>query len=138
MKPCELSLRPKGPVERQVGVMVGGPATGGISSLARKAYACMKVQKRPQPHSDPGITFESESEYPNHDDALVVTTRITNACLIGMIKYFKISQISRLENFRADALARSTSADTPGELLTILCQPMVATIETVTMVTRPN
>ncbi|RRT51732.1 hypothetical protein B296_00050931 [Ensete ventricosum] len=60
MKPCESSLRPKGPVERHIDVIVGGP-------------------KRPRPRSDPGFTFESESEYPDHDDALVVTTNIANA-----------------------------------------------------------
>ncbi|RWW86682.1 hypothetical protein BHE74_00004526 [Ensete ventricosum] len=79
MKPQKPSLRPKGPVERQVDFIVGGPIAGGVSSSARKAYARVKVQKRPQPQSDPGITFDSESEYLDHDDALVVTTHIANA-----------------------------------------------------------
>ncbi|RZR94509.1 hypothetical protein BHM03_00023218 [Ensete ventricosum] len=81
MKSCELSLRPKGPVERQINVIVGGLAMGGVSSSARKAYARAKVQKRPWPRSDPGFTFESESEYPYHGDALVVMTRIANTCI---------------------------------------------------------
>ncbi|RZS06215.1 hypothetical protein BHM03_00036841 [Ensete ventricosum] len=81
MKPHEPSLRPKGHVERQVDIIVGGSAAGGVSSSARKAYARTKVQKRPRPQSDPGITFKSESEYPNHDDAMVVTARIANACV---------------------------------------------------------
>ncbi|RRT38723.1 hypothetical protein B296_00049333 [Ensete ventricosum] len=54
---------------------------GGISSSARKAYARAKIQKRPWPRSDPGFTFESESEYPYHADALVVMTRIANTCV---------------------------------------------------------
>ncbi|RRT53721.1 hypothetical protein B296_00048571 [Ensete ventricosum] len=48
-KPRELSLHPKGPVERQVDVIVGGPAAGGDSPSARNAYAHAKVQKRPEP-----------------------------------------------------------------------------------------
>ncbi|RWW86334.1 hypothetical protein BHE74_00004896 [Ensete ventricosum] len=78
-KPCEPSLRPKGPVERQVDVIIGDPIAGGDSSSARKAYAHAKVQKRPRVQSDPKITFESESEYPDHDDTLVIMACITNA-----------------------------------------------------------
>ncbi|RWW56504.1 hypothetical protein BHE74_00036774 [Ensete ventricosum] len=81
MKPRESSLHPKGPVERQIVVIVGGPAAGGVSSSARKSYARAEVQKRPRPRSDPGFTFDSENEYPDHDDALVVTARIANACV---------------------------------------------------------
>ncbi|RRT79618.1 hypothetical protein B296_00004394 [Ensete ventricosum] len=46
-KPRESSLRPKGLVERQVDVIIGGPTVGGDSSSARKAYARAEVQKRP-------------------------------------------------------------------------------------------
>ncbi|RRT43966.1 hypothetical protein B296_00024692 [Ensete ventricosum] len=53
-KPHKTSLRPKGPVEWHINVIVGGPAVGGVSS---------------------------SSGYPDHDDALVVTARIANACL---------------------------------------------------------
>ncbi|RRT51759.1 hypothetical protein B296_00049609 [Ensete ventricosum] len=77
-KPREPSLHPKEPVERQVDVIVGGPATGGDSSSARKAYAHAEVQKRPQAWG-PGITFESENEYLDHDDALVIIACIENA-----------------------------------------------------------
>ncbi|RRT67458.1 hypothetical protein B296_00015548 [Ensete ventricosum] len=49
MKPREPSLRPKGPVERHIDVIVGCPTAGGVSSSARKAYARTEVQKRPQP-----------------------------------------------------------------------------------------
>ncbi|RRT32474.1 hypothetical protein B296_00054744 [Ensete ventricosum] len=60
---------------------VGGPAAGGVSSSVRKAYAYAKVQKRPRPRGNPGFTFVFESEYPDHDDALVVTACIGNACV---------------------------------------------------------
>ncbi|RWW82247.1 hypothetical protein BHE74_00009301 [Ensete ventricosum] len=82
-KPREPSLHPKGSVERHIDVIVGGPTAGGISSSARKAYARAENQKRPQPRGDPGFTFEPKSEYPDHDDALVVTARIANACFTG-------------------------------------------------------
>ncbi|RRT79984.1 hypothetical protein B296_00022158 [Ensete ventricosum] len=75
----EPSLHPKGPAERQIDVIVGGPAVGGDSSSTGKAYARAEVQKRPRARCDPKITFKSESEYPNHDDALVITARIANA-----------------------------------------------------------
>ncbi|RWW26355.1 hypothetical protein GW17_00009271 [Ensete ventricosum] len=73
------SLHPKGPVERQIDVIVGGPATSGDSSSTRRAYACTEVQKRPRARCDPKITFKSESEYPDHDDALVIMTHVANA-----------------------------------------------------------
>ncbi|RRT64754.1 hypothetical protein B296_00011706 [Ensete ventricosum] len=47
MKPRETSLHPKSPVGRHIDVIVGGPTTGGVSSLARKAYARTEVQKMP-------------------------------------------------------------------------------------------
>ncbi|RWV89213.1 hypothetical protein GW17_00048643 [Ensete ventricosum] len=68
MKSCKPSLRLKGLVERQVDIIVGGPAAGGVSSSIRKAYARAEVQKSPRAQGDPGITFESESEYPDQDD----------------------------------------------------------------------
>ncbi|RWW50372.1 hypothetical protein BHE74_00043383 [Ensete ventricosum] len=55
-----------------------------------------------------------------------------------MTKYFKISQIPRLENSRADALARSASGDTVGLSSTIpsFRRSMVAAIEMTTTVAR--
>ncbi|RRT50879.1 hypothetical protein B296_00038244 [Ensete ventricosum] len=71
MKPREPSLCPKGPIERQIDVIVGASAAVGVSSSARKSYAHTEVQKRPRPRSDLGFTFKSESEYTDHNDALV-------------------------------------------------------------------
>ncbi|RWW39844.1 hypothetical protein BHE74_00054784 [Ensete ventricosum] len=79
MKSRELSLCPKVPIERQIDIIVCGPTASGVSCSARKAYARVEVQKRPRPRSDPGITFESEDEYLDHDDALVVMAYIVNA-----------------------------------------------------------
>ncbi|RWV95306.1 hypothetical protein GW17_00042078 [Ensete ventricosum] len=63
---------------REKELLVSGPAAGGDSSLARKSYAQAEVLKRPKAWHDPKITFESNSEYLDHDDALVITTRIAN------------------------------------------------------------
>ncbi|RZR81856.1 hypothetical protein BHM03_00008162 [Ensete ventricosum] len=52
---------------------------GVVSSSTRKAYASAEVQKRPRPRCNPRFTFESENEYLDHDNALVVTARIANA-----------------------------------------------------------
>ncbi|RWW38001.1 hypothetical protein BHE74_00056811 [Ensete ventricosum] len=102
-KPRELSLCPKGPVERQVDVIIGSPTAGGDSSSAMKAYAHVKVQKRPRAWGDPGITFESKSEYPDHDDALVIMAYIANARL-GMTNRDLIPMISTLTGFTGDAI----------------------------------
>ncbi|RRT31309.1 hypothetical protein B296_00057315 [Ensete ventricosum] len=45
--PRDSSPRPKGPVEKQIDVIFGGPASGGNSSSARKSYARSEVGKRP-------------------------------------------------------------------------------------------
>ncbi|RRT45605.1 hypothetical protein B296_00055017, partial [Ensete ventricosum] len=59
--PRDPSPRPKGPVEKQIGVIIGGPASGSNSSLARKAYACTEVGKRPVHEEDLDITFCHDS-----------------------------------------------------------------------------
>ncbi|RWW08597.1 hypothetical protein BHE74_00048036 [Ensete ventricosum] len=78
-KPLEPLLYPKGPIERQIDVIVGGPITRGDNSSVRKAYARAEVQKRPRAQCDSEITFKSENEYLDHDDGLVILDRITNA-----------------------------------------------------------
>ncbi|RZS12588.1 hypothetical protein BHM03_00044054 [Ensete ventricosum] len=78
-RPCELSLRPKGPVEKQIDVIVGGSAVGSDSSSARRAYAHAEFWKRPHARSNLEIIFKSEGENPDHDDALVITAHIVNA-----------------------------------------------------------
>ncbi|RWV95330.1 hypothetical protein BHE74_00031461 [Ensete ventricosum] len=55
------------------------------------------------PLSDPGFTFESESEYLDHDDALVVTTHIAFHKL-GMTKWDLIPMTSTLIGFTGDAI----------------------------------
>ncbi|RRT72770.1 hypothetical protein B296_00011349 [Ensete ventricosum] len=47
--PQDSSPRPKGPVDKQIDVIFEGPASGGDSSSARKAYARSEVGKRPLP-----------------------------------------------------------------------------------------
>ncbi|RRT72489.1 hypothetical protein B296_00008639 [Ensete ventricosum] len=48
-KPRESSLHSKGPMERQVDVIIGDPATGGDSSSARKSYTCRSLEEAPSP-----------------------------------------------------------------------------------------
>ncbi|RRT46808.1 hypothetical protein B296_00051617 [Ensete ventricosum] len=52
--------RPKGPVEKQIDVIFGGPASGGNNSSTRKAYARTEVGKRPAHDEDLDITFRTE------------------------------------------------------------------------------
>ncbi|RWW07288.1 hypothetical protein GW17_00029332 [Ensete ventricosum] len=75
----EPSPRPRGPIEKQIDVIIGGPASGGDSSSARKAYARSVVEKRPRSNTDPEITFRSGNEvYPDHHDALVISACVAN------------------------------------------------------------
>ncbi|RRT55634.1 hypothetical protein B296_00024561 [Ensete ventricosum] len=80
--PRNSSPRPKGPVEKQIDVIFGGPALGGDSSSARKAYTRSEVRKRPAHDEDLDITFKSGGEeFPYHDDALVISICMANAYL---------------------------------------------------------
>ncbi|RZR90581.1 hypothetical protein BHM03_00018496 [Ensete ventricosum] len=77
--PRDSSPRPKGPVEKQIDFIFGGPASGDDSS-ARKAYARFEVGKRPVHDEDLHVTFKSGGEeYPCHDDALVISIHMANA-----------------------------------------------------------
>ncbi|XP_064992483.1 uncharacterized protein LOC135629216 [Musa acuminata AAA Group] len=79
-EPREVTPHPRGLVERQIVVISGGPAAGGNSSVARKAYARSMVEKRLRPELKPKITFRArEVERSHHDDALVISIQIANA-----------------------------------------------------------
>ncbi|RWW70575.1 hypothetical protein BHE74_00021740 [Ensete ventricosum] len=72
--------RPANPIERQINIIVGGPAVGGDNTSTRKAYARATVKKRSRRCPNPEISFQSEGEeYPDHVDALVITVRIVDA-----------------------------------------------------------
>ncbi|RWV79119.1 hypothetical protein GW17_00059803, partial [Ensete ventricosum] len=43
--PRDPSPRPKGPVEKQIDVIIGGPTSSDDSSSARKAYACTELRE---------------------------------------------------------------------------------------------
>ncbi|XP_065026102.1 uncharacterized protein LOC135650558 [Musa acuminata AAA Group] len=76
----EVTMCPRGPVKMQIDVITGGPEAGDSSSMARKAYARSTVEKHPRPELKPEITFGTEEvERSHHDDALVISIRITNA-----------------------------------------------------------
>ncbi|XP_009391097.2 uncharacterized protein LOC103977328 [Musa acuminata AAA Group] len=79
-EPREATPRPRMPVERQVDVIIGGPAAGDSSSSARKSYARSSVEKRPRPELEPEISFGAEEgERSHHDNALVISVQIANA-----------------------------------------------------------
>ncbi|RRT41265.1 hypothetical protein B296_00043299 [Ensete ventricosum] len=74
------SPHPKGLIEKQIDVTVGGPASEGDSSSAQKVYTRATAEKRLRHHRDLEITFGSgEEEYPDHDDVLVISVRIVNS-----------------------------------------------------------
>ncbi|RWW73337.1 hypothetical protein BHE74_00018792 [Ensete ventricosum] len=67
-------------LDRTDQLIVGGPTSGGDSSLARRAYARSAVEKRLRRSQDPRITFgEGDDVYLDHDDALVISAQIANA-----------------------------------------------------------
>ncbi|RWW42970.1 hypothetical protein BHE74_00051422 [Ensete ventricosum] len=70
----EPSPEPRGPIEKQIDVIIDGATSRGDSSSARKAYARSVVEKRPGSVHDLEITFGLENEvYPSHDDTLVIS-----------------------------------------------------------------
>ncbi|RZS15672.1 hypothetical protein BHM03_00047528 [Ensete ventricosum] len=78
-KSREPSPRPQGPVEKQINIIIGGPTSKGDSSSRQKSYAWAIVEKCLRNINELEITFRSgEVEYPNHDDALVISTRVAN------------------------------------------------------------
>ncbi|XP_064955581.1 uncharacterized protein LOC135607567 [Musa acuminata AAA Group] len=79
-EPREATPCPRGPAERQIDVISGGPATDGSNSTARKAYAWSTVEKRPRPELEPEITFGAEEvKRSHHNDALAISIRMANA-----------------------------------------------------------
>ncbi|RZR95003.1 hypothetical protein BHM03_00023787 [Ensete ventricosum] len=60
--PRDSSPRPQGPVEKQIDVIFGGPASNDNSSSARKSYARSEVENRPLHHKDLDVTFNSQPE----------------------------------------------------------------------------
>ncbi|RZS14749.1 hypothetical protein BHM03_00046479 [Ensete ventricosum] len=78
--PRDSSSCPKGSVEKQIDVIIGGLAFGGDNSYVEKAYTRTMMGKRPKHDDNLDITFGSgNEEYPDHDDALVISTRMANA-----------------------------------------------------------
>ncbi|RWW84293.1 hypothetical protein BHE74_00007110 [Ensete ventricosum] len=90
-KPREPSPPPKGPVERQIDIIVGGSIVGGDSSSTRKAYTRAEVQKRPRVQRDPEITFKSENEYSDHDEALKAHYKL----LLSICTVKRLSEVDR-------------------------------------------
>ncbi|XP_065007888.1 uncharacterized protein LOC135638614 [Musa acuminata AAA Group] len=80
LKSREVTPRLKGPPERQINVISGGPVADGSSTAARKAYARSTVEKHTRPEHEPKITFGvGEVERSHHIDALVISIQIANA-----------------------------------------------------------
>ncbi|RRT64307.1 hypothetical protein B296_00019385 [Ensete ventricosum] len=69
--PRDSSPLPKGPIEKQIDIIFGGPTSGGDSSSARKAYARSEVKKRPVHDEDLDVTVKSGGEeYSCHDNVV--------------------------------------------------------------------
>ncbi|RRT32838.1 hypothetical protein B296_00038239 [Ensete ventricosum] len=100
------SPRPKGPIEKQINVIFGGPASGGDSSSARKAYTRSEVGKRPAHDEDLDITFKSGGEeFPCHDDALVISIYMANTYKLGLTDKDLVTLTSTLIGFTGDFIS---------------------------------
>ncbi|RWW60860.1 hypothetical protein BHE74_00032118 [Ensete ventricosum] len=84
-----------------------GPALGGDSSLARKAYARTAIPKRPRQECDPEITLRSgEEEYPDHDNEAQPTSYIFDVFQkLGLTDGDLVPMTSTLSGFTGDAIA---------------------------------
>ncbi|RRT31985.1 hypothetical protein B296_00049653 [Ensete ventricosum] len=67
--PQDSSPRPKGPVEKQIDVIFGGPASDGNSSSARKAYARSEDGKRPLHDEDLNVVFPTLRVHTHGEEA---------------------------------------------------------------------
>ncbi|RWW12676.1 hypothetical protein GW17_00023642 [Ensete ventricosum] len=66
-------------MKKQIDIIVGGPMSDGDNTSGRKAYARAVVEKHPCQINESQITFEAgKVEYPDHDDALVISVYVTN------------------------------------------------------------
>ncbi|RWV85851.1 hypothetical protein GW17_00052318 [Ensete ventricosum] len=59
----------------------GRPYRGRHELLGKEGICSRRSSEEARPQGDPGFTFDSESEYPDHDDDLVITPCIANACV---------------------------------------------------------
>ncbi|RRT75492.1 hypothetical protein B296_00020988, partial [Ensete ventricosum] len=67
-------------IEKHIDVIISGPASNEDSVLGKKAYARAVVEKHPKRKNKLKIAFEAgETEYFDHNDALVVSVSISNA-----------------------------------------------------------
>ncbi|RRT67847.1 hypothetical protein B296_00007839 [Ensete ventricosum] len=74
----------------------------------RKAYARSSIEKRPKRDRNPEITFRSgNEEYPDHDNALVISTGIANA----LVKRIMIDMRSSTDVLYLDAFQKLGVAD---------------------------
>ncbi|RRT41618.1 hypothetical protein B296_00057700 [Ensete ventricosum] len=73
----------KGPIEKQIDVIIDEPTSRADNSSTRKAYVRSMVEKRLRHNRDPEITFGAgNEEYPGHDDALKLG--LTDKDLVSM------------------------------------------------------
>ncbi|RRT55412.1 hypothetical protein B296_00019782 [Ensete ventricosum] len=68
------------PIEKQIDISIGSPASGGVNTLGRRAYAQAVADKCPREINKPKISFQAgEAEFPDHDNELVISVCIGNA-----------------------------------------------------------
>ncbi|RWW37679.1 hypothetical protein BHE74_00057168 [Ensete ventricosum] len=102
--------------------------SGGDNVSGRKAYSHAVVEKCPRQTDEPEITFEArDAEYPDHDDALLVSIRIANArvrrVMVDTGSLVDVLYFDTIQKLRLTTVNLSPMSSTLNGFIELPCRP---------------